>query len=224
MSPACPPPARTDHSRVRWILASALVWASSCGPAAAPGPVRDYTGPLRAPATYASDFSVDHQITAIHAEGSESFRALLEKHGGTLTIVGLAPHGSRAFTLTQEGDDVRFESQMPREMPFPPRYILIDVHRTWLIGLAQPLPDGTHESTVVAGDETETVTDTWADGRLMTRTFSRAGAPEGEGPIRITYEGGLSPDPSAPAPSRIELDNQRFGYRLVMESITRSPI
>lgn len=225
---ACSRRERTYHSGVRsTTIAIALAWAASaCGPATTTtaAPVRDYAGPLHAPSTYASDFAIDHQITAIHVQGSESFRALLEKHGDRLVMVGLAPTGSRAFTLTQEGDDVRFESQIPRELPFPARYMLIDVHRTWLVGLAQPLSDGTHETAIESGEQRETMIDVWADGRLVSRTFRRDGDTDDDPVLRIAYEGGLSPDPSAPSPSRIELDNGWFGYRLVMENISRSAL
>lgn len=205
------------------LLPLLLLFGISCGHGAVSSPLRDYTGPLRAPASYVSaDFAIDHRITAIHAEGQESFRALLEKAGNSLTIVGLGPHGSRAFTLTQRGDEVHFDSNVPRELPFPARYILIDVHRTWLVGVAGPLPDGTHESVIEAADESEIMTDVWASGRLLERAFRTEGAPEGV--VRIHYEGGLSPDPGAPPPTRIELENGRFGYRLVMENITRTAI
>lgn len=202
-------------------LVVVLLAMVACGPPPAQGPARDYAGPLEAPSSYATDFAIDHRITAIHAEGSESFRALLEKNGDRLVMVGLGPHGSRAFTLAQEGDEVRFESQLPRELPFPPRFMLVDVHRTWLLGLDRPLPDGTHETTVQTSAGPESLTETWADGRLVSRAFTR---PDVEGTIRITYEGGLSPDPSAPPPTRVELDNGWFGYRLVMDGITRRGI
>lgn len=192
----------------------------ACGPPAVQ-PVRDYAGPLHAPSTYATDFAIDHRITAVHAEGSDSFRALIEKRGDALVMVALGPHGSRAFTLAQEGDEVRFESQLPRELPFPPRFMLVDVHRTWLVALDGSRADGTHETTVETSDGPESLTETWADGRLLSRAFTR---PDVEGAIRVTYEGGLSPDPAAPPPSRVELDNGWFGYRLVMEGITRRPL
>lgn len=199
----------------------ALLVLVACGPAAIQAPVRDDAGPLEAPSSYASDFAIDHRITAIHAEGSDSFRALIEKRGDTLVMVGLGPHGARAFTLAQAGDEVRFESQLPRELPFPPRFMLVDVHRTWLLGLDRPLPDGTHRITVETPAGPESLIDTWADGRLVSRSFTR---PEVASAIRITYEGGLSPDPSAPPPTRVELDNGWFGYRLVMDGITRRGI
>jgi hypothetical protein len=214
---------RTGRLRMRWV-SLLLVLAVGCGPAAGAGPVREYAGPLGAPSGYATDFAMDHQITAVHAEGSDTFRALVEKRGDALVMVALGPHGSRAFTLAQEGDEVRFESHLPRELPFPARFILIDVHRTWLIGLDAPREDGSHERTLAIGgspgspEATETLTETWADGRLQERAFRR---PDLDGAIRVTYEGGLSPDPAAPPPARVELDNGWLGYRLVMENISR---
>lgn len=138
----------------------ALVCLVACGPSAARGPVRDESGPLRAPSSYPTDFAIDHQITAIHAEGSDTFRALVEKNGDALVMVALGPHGSRAFTLAQEGDEVRFESQLPRELPFPPRFMLVDVHRTWLVGLDAPRADGTHQSEIQTPAGVESLTDT----------------------------------------------------------------
>lgn len=198
------------------VLPFALALAA-CGPPAGATPAREYPGPLRAPSAYPTDFVVDQTVTAIHPQGSESFRAVLEKNGDTLVMVGLGPHGGRAFVLAQEGDAIRFESQLPRELPFPPRYMLLDVHRAWLLGLAgAPLSDGEHRGEV----EGEEIVETWADGRLIQRTFRRLDG-EPAGLVRITYEGGLSPDLSADPPSRVELDNGWFGYRLVLEGISR---
>lgn len=195
-------------------IVGSTVALAACG---APAPVRDYPGPLRSPAAYEGDFALDQTVTAHHPEGSDSFRAVLEKRGERLVMVGLAPHGARAFVLTQEGEEVRFESQMPRELPFPPRYMLLDVHRAWLMGLpGAPLADGVHR----ASEDGEEIVETWADGRLVARTFRRLDdLPPGL--ITIAYEGGLSPDLAAPAPARVELDNGWFGYRLVIEGITR---
>ncbi|WP_157070313.1 DUF3261 domain-containing protein [Sandaracinus amylolyticus] len=209
---------------MRTILTTILLaLALGCGPGATSRTLpQDYAGPVRAPSTYRADFAIDHQITAVHAEGSDTFRALLEKRGDALVMVALGPHGSRAFTLAQEGDaEPRFESQLPRELPFPPRFMLVDVHRTWLFGLDAARADGAHTDEITTATGPEILDETWADGRLLARSFAREGV---EGVIRITYEGGLSPDPSAPPPTRVELDNGWFGYRLVMENITRSPL
>lgn len=198
-----------------------VCWLAACGLAACGAPtqavVRDYPGTLRSPSSFAGDFALDQTVTAIHPQGRETFRAALEKHGDALVMVGLGPHGGRAFVLAQEGEAVRFESQLERELPFPPRYMLLDVHRTWLLGLpGAPLADGEHRGTI----DDEEIVETWADGRLLARAFRRLDD-QPPGQVRITYEGGLSPDLAAPAPTRIELDNEWFGYRLVIEGITR---
>lgn len=195
-------------------IALALLLAACGSPSAAP--IRDYPGPLHAPSTYPRDFALDQTVTAHHAQGSDTFRAVVEKNGDALVMVGLGPHGGRAFVLAQEGDAIRFESQLPRELPFPPRYMLLDVHRAWLLGLpGAPLADGEHQGEL----EGEEITETWADGRLLARTFRRLdGRPAGL--VRITYQGGLSTDLSAEPPTRVELDNGWFGYRLVIEGIT----
>lgn len=200
--------------RGSWALL--VVCLVACGPTGS-ALVRDYPGPLLPPSVYPTDFALDQTVTAVHQQGSDSFRAVLEKHGDSLVMVGLGPHGGRAFVLTQRGDEVRFDSQLPRELPFPARYMLLDVHRAWLIGLPDPpLADGEHR----AERDGEEIVETWADGRLVERTFRRLdGRPPGI--IRITYEGGLSPDLGASPPTRVELDNGWFGYRLVIEGITR---
>ena len=200
-----------------WVVLGLGLAIAACGPPAATAPAREYPGPLRAPSAYPTELAIDQTVTAIHPQGSDSFRAVIEKRGDTLIMVGLGPHGGRAFVLTQEGDEIRFESQLPRELPFPARYMLLDVHRAWLLGLAgAPLADGEHRAEL----EGEEIVETWADGRMIERTFRRL---DGEPPglVRITYEGGLSPDLSADPPSRVELDNGWFGYRLVLEGISR---
>lgn len=189
---------------------------AACGTRREALPPPEYPGVVRAPAAYEGDFVLDHTITAEHTEGSETFRAVVEKRGDTLVMVALGPHGGRAFTLRQDGDAVAFESQLDRELPFPPRYVLLDFHRTWLAGLpGAPLADGDHSALV----DGERVTERWDGGRLLERRFEREdGSPPGV--IVVTYEGGLSPDPAAPTPTRVVLDNGWFRYRLVVTGIS----
>lgn len=172
---------------------------------------------LHPPTDYAGDFAIDQRVTASFEARQQSFRAVLEKHGDSLVMVGLGPHGGRGFVLTQRGGDVTFESHLPEELPFPPEYMLLDVHRTWLVGLpGAPLADGEHHGTI----DDEEVTETWADGRLLSRAFRRVdGTPPGV--VTITYEGGLDPHVDAPAPTRVVLDNGWFGYRLELDELTR---
>lgn len=190
----------------------------ACGaPAARTAPPTTPPGVLHAPSDYAGDFAIDQRVTAIFQADEQSFRAVVEKHGDSLVMVALGPTGGRAFVLTQHGHDVAFESHLPRELPFPPEYMLFDVHRAWLVALpGAPLPDGSH-SAVIDGEE---VTELWADARIQTRTFRRLDDTP-PGLLTITFEGGLDPRPESPAPSRVVLDNAWFGYRLVLDQLTR---
>lgn len=166
---------------------------------------------MAAPSTYPQRFAIDQSVTAFHREGDETFRAVVEKADDRLVMVGLAPHGGRGFSITQEGETIEFENHLSRDLPFPARYMVIDLQRTWLVGLAEPMADGEHRSRI----DGELRTDTWADGLLVSRAFERPGF---DGTIRIRYEPGLAPDFDR-LPDRVELDNPWFGYRLVIESI-----
>jgi hypothetical protein len=179
-------------------------------------------GVLHAPSEYAGDFALDQRVTIgfTRPDGSQDeqgFRAVIEKRGDGIVMVALGPHGGRAFVLTQRGTDVRFESHLPEELPFPPEYMMFDVHRTWLVGVpGAPLADGEH-SAAVDGEE---IVETWSGGRLQSRSFRRLdGVPAGL--VTITYEGGLDPSLDAAAPTRVVMENGWFGYRIVLDELTR---
>lgn len=184
---------------------SLVLWA--CGhhtPQPNSGEVEPYPTVLAAPSTLGGDFAMEQEVTMTHAQGENSFRAVLQKQGDELVLVGLAPHGGRAFVLTQRGTEVSFESFMPRELPFPPEYILHDIHRAWF-------KDAPGEGGELDG---ERVTERVHDGRVLERRYERLdGRPEGA--IVVTYEGGMAPGApvSAAPPERVVLDNQWFGYR-----------
>lgn len=174
-------------------------------------------GVLHAPSDYAADFAIDQRVTAGFQEEEQSFRAVIEKRGDSLVMVALGPTGGRAFVLAQHGREVTFESHLPRELPFPPEYMLLDVHRAWLVALpGAPLADGTHTAEI----DGEEVTEVWADARVQTRTFRRLDDTP-PGLLTITFEGGLDPRVDQPAPTRVVLDNGWFGYRLVLDQLTR---
>lgn len=204
------------------VALAVMTCAAACGPRARPAqtPAPRPRGTLHPPEHYAVSFTIDQEVTAVHAAGSETFRAVIEKRGERLVMVGLGPHGGRAFTLLQEGEQVSFESQLPRELPFPPEYMLMDIHRTWLRGLPRegdaPLPDGEHEGDV----EGERVRERWLGGRLLERHFT---APQGDAPwwtVDITYEGGLG---DGSLPSRVVFDETpapEQHYRLVLDNLS----
>ena len=187
---------------------------AACGPAARPtetasGEAPGYPTVLSDPSTL-GDFAMQQEITIRHPEGENSFRAVLQKQGDTMILMVLAPHGGRAFVLTQTPAGVEYESFMPRELPFPPEYILYDVHRTWFvdapIGVSER--DGDRITSRVEGE------------RLQERRFERLdGAPEGT--ITVRYEGGLAPG----APTRAEppevtvMENGWFGYTATVRTL-----
>lgn len=212
---------------MRWAGLSALVLVATialgCGPTApregtTPRPI----GTLHAPGHYARELTIDQQVTAEYGSSSETFRAVLEKRGDRLVMVGLGPHGGRAFVLTQEGERVDWESEMPRELPFPPEFMLMDIHRAWLGGLPReggaPLADGEHEQVV----DGENVREVWEGGRLLSRSFHILTSNQAYWSVDITYEGGLG---GGTLPTRIVIDEAPTAtqrYRLVLTSLSGS--
>ncbi len=174
---------------------------------------------LRSPGEFRSDFMIEHRVTIAHRRGRHSFRAVLQKKGAEVLLVGLAPHGGRAFLLSQRGTQVRFRSWMPFEMPFPPRYILYDIHRIWLQPVS-PSREGTQRR-IAFGEE---VAERFANGRLVRRTFRRVDN-QPPGHIVVNYAGGL--DVAAPCRSpgkRIEFSNGWFGYRTSVDVRVCQPL
>jgi hypothetical protein len=205
-------------------LGCAALALAACGAPPRPpeGPPPEYPGALaapselRSPAGLGEAFALEQRVRSEYPTGAQEFRAVLQKRGDALILVGFGPHGGRGFVLQQNGAEVAFESHLPRELPFPPRFMLQDVHRAWFRGLEGPRPDGEHRG-VIDGEE---VVERWAGGRLRERTFRRLdGAPAGV--IRVTYEGGLGGEGP---PERVVLDNGWFGYRLVLTTLSHQTI
>lgn len=196
--------------------------ASSCGPPRPTGPPPEYPGTLAAPSELRSPgglgeaFALEHRVRSDSPAGTHEFRAVLQKLGDTIVIVGFGPHGGRGFTLTQRGEEIEFDSRLPEELPFPPRFMLLDVHRVWFRGLSGPLPDGEHRDEI----DGEEVVERWENGRLMERTFRRLDG-EPEGVIRVEYEGGLGGEEP---PSVVRFDNGWFGYRLTITTLSHQRI
>ncbi len=190
----------------------ALVTTAATGCASAPPrpAARPDPSVLHAPSEYPGSFLDRQNITATYGQRKQSFDAVLQKRGDELVLLGMTPFGSRAFVLKQSGLDVSFQSFVPQELPFPPRYILFDVHRVFFDGAGpggQPLADGMHEAT----HDGEVVTERWQDGKLQQRRIRRVnGDPAGE--VVVDYDGGLTP--GAAPPTHIAFVNGWYGYRL----------
>jgi hypothetical protein len=187
------------------------------------------------PATIARNFLDRQHITATYGGRTAQFDAVLQKRGGELTLLALTPFGSRGFVLHQVGADVSFQSFVSQPMPFPPKYILIDVQRVFFAwaqpeGVTHALDGGAdntaeappQDGEIRAEREGEIEVERWQGGRLRRRTFRRAdGEPRGE--IVIDYEGdGMARDGSAPP--HVTFVNGWYGYRLEIATVSHQPL
>lgn len=176
----------------------------------------EYPCVLHDPATLPGDFLV-RQSLAIRArhdgkpvEGQ--LDAVVQKQGDTLMIVGLGPMNVKAFTLTHRGDRIEFIQYLGPELPFSPRDMLVDVHRIWWKRLAVPAEAG--YSGLVRGElDGEAVEETWRDGEVRARVFTRPGSAL-QGAVRIELGPGCGPIRCEPA--SVTLHNEWFDYTLTI--------
>lgn len=200
---------------MRFAFAAWLLVA--CGPPPPPRVPADYPGALSRPSALRAPglgeaFALEQRVRSESSQGVYEFRAIMQRQGDTLIVVGLGPHGGRGFVLTQRGDEVEFESYLPQELPFPPRYMLLDIHRAWFMGLDGPREDGEHREER-GGEE---IVERWEGGLLRERTFRRLDGEPG-GVIRVTYEPGLG---GAEPPREVTLHNGWFGYTLTITTLS----
>jgi hypothetical protein len=173
----------------------------------------EYPGELVPTDQLSGGFMARQRVTAHHGRGSTSFEGILQLAEGTLLLVGLTPFGTKAFVVQQRGLEVDLQVHVPVELPFSPRNVLLDIHRTLFIGVpGAPHADGIHESTRAG----ERIVEHWRDARLRKRTFTRTdGDPPGT--IVVTY-GDAGLQPGVPPP-KAKLQNGWFDYRLEIETL-----
>jgi hypothetical protein len=208
----------TTTRRFPFLLAAALL---ALAPACAhEGPPPAAAAPLPPPApadippadALPGTFTVRQKLKATSAKGGGSFEAVLQKRPGTLTLVGITPYGSRAFLLEQTGSEVQFTSYIPRDLPFPPTFVLLDIHRVLDAWLGGPPAGGQGErSDRKMGEQ---IHERWQGGRLVERTFTRVtGDPPGV--ITATYQG----DGPSGLPAHVKLVNTRLGYDITIDTV-----
>jgi hypothetical protein len=207
---------RVRRSTLSAVASVCIIAACASGPRPSGKPLResDYPGALVDSALLPSMFA-RQRIEARFGEHTMSFQAVLQVDAGVLSLLALTPYGTRAFLLEQRGQAVHFERYVDRELPFPPRFILVDVHRALFNGaypLATPQPDGTHS----VERDGERITERWHGGSVRERAFERLdGKPAGV--LRITYaEPGLR---AGGTPPRIDIHNVWFDYALVIKTL-----
>jgi hypothetical protein len=216
---------------VRWPATIVLCAAAACAQGAAKEADWPAVGILLAPATYPGDFLDRQRIVATYKGRTAAFDAVVQKKGDELTLVGLTPFGSRAFAIRQVGGVASFESFVPQTLPFPARYILVDVERVFFPWTDAPPPtDGERRFS----RDSEAVAERWEGGKLRRRTFARDGTspaspergrnvesgPPGE--IVIDYDGGMAPG-GAPPP-HVSFDNGQYGYHLEITTLSHQPL
>lgn len=191
---------------------AAWLWACSGQPARPPKLTDEmYAWTLRTPQALGADFLWQQRLTARFGPRSESIKVAVQKVADRLTIVGLTPFATKAFVLEQQGDAVTFKKMIDRDMPFPPRFVLVDLQRAYL-PLGPPHPADGESQEVLDG---ERVTQLFAKGQLIERRFARLDSqPRGEIVIRYSQyrDDGL--------PGRIVLDNKWFGYQLEVATLS----
>lgn len=195
-------------------------WLAGCAAPSRP-PLRDadYPGELLAPERLGGDVLWQQRVTAIWGEGEQrGFDAAVQKQGDRLTVIGLSPVSGPGFVLVLEHGTVTLTNQAGMEVPFPPRFVILDVQRVFFPWLANGA-SGERTTGEACG---ERITEVRSAGRLVERKFERLdGKPAGA--ITVQYEWGDA-DPSRRAPMRATLDNAWFGYRLVIDTHTEAAL
>ena len=174
----------------------------------------EYPGVLHDPRTLPHDFMVRQSLTIrTRREGKPveaELDAVLQKQGETLLIVGLGPMNAKAFTITQRGDRIELTRFMGPRLPFSPRDVVVDVHRVFFKRLPPPTQAG--YSGVVRGElDGELVEETWRDGQVRARVFTRPGSTL-RGAIRVQLGAGCGPIHCEPESATLR--NEWFGYTL----------
>jgi uncharacterized protein DUF3261 len=177
-------------------------------------PADGYPGVLHDPLEWPDSFTVRQSITISAKRDGRivegQLDAVMQKQDDTLVIVALGPMNSRAFTLTQRGRTVEFvPSAAGPELPFPPRYILVDVHRVFF---SAPLP-GAGTGVVRGQRDGEQVEERWEHGELRSRSFTRPGS-KLAGAVRIEYGRGCRFERCHP--DSVTVRNEWFGYTLTI--------
>jgi hypothetical protein len=195
---------------------TAIVEQPGEGPQESENPQVGYPGELISTERMSHDFLARQKLSGKFGDRNFEFEAVLQLRKGTLTVLGLTPFGTKAFVLEQTGTEVSFKPLIDREIPFPPEYMLQDIHRVWFWHVQLPWGDDPpaeqNPSVEVAN---ERVTETWTENGLVRRTFERLDGAR-EGVIRIDYVGGHR---TGRPPKQVVIENGWFGYRLEITTV-----
>lgn len=195
------------------ILALTLA-ACSPRPSQPPDPSQmRYPGVMASPEALAEhpDFLARQSLVGRYGPREVHGEVVVQKRGGTLTLIGMSAFGSKAFVIQQDAEGVRSQEILPGSLPFPAQFMLLDVHRAMFMGLSEKT-DGEHRGR----RDGELVRETRAGGKLLRRSFRRLDR-RPRGTITIDYVGGMT---GSRPPAKIVLDNQWFGYTVEISTVS----
>ncbi|MBK9071556.1 MAG: DUF3261 domain-containing protein [Myxococcales bacterium] len=181
-----------------------------------------YPYKLKAPADLHPDLAASQTIEVRSlgdaAGAPQAFNAMLQKHRETLLVVGVGPMNTRAFTIEQSATQVVYERYMGPPMRISPRGVIVDIQRVFYARV--PRTSGACDGELAADVGDERVVESWRDGDLVRRTFTRAGYAE---PIAVEFvyatpSGGPALCRDGTDAARVTLRNPWFGYELAIEN------
>lgn len=207
---------------ISWVLFALLAsYVASVSCSARRGPPRPVAWVLRSPEAFFGDFMLYHEIEIRYGETERTMQAVLQLRGDTLTLIGLTPFGTRAFVLRQQGDsepeftNYLSEDNETRNFGFDPRFILVDIQRTFIELIDGHPPENGERSACVGEEE---LVELWRDGRLLERRFRQRGRAERVGQFVVSY--GAEGYRFGEEPSRIDIRNERLGYELTLRTLS----
>jgi hypothetical protein len=207
-------------SYARRIVCMGLVLCMGCAsaPPRPSGPAlqaEDYPGALRSSELLPNGLSFRQRVTARFRGQDGSFMAVVETDAGHLRMLALTPFGMRAFLIEQTGQQLAFTSYVEQKMPFPPRFVLLDLHRAFFLGSGEP---PLREGERVFTRDGEEIRERFHEGALVARSYRRLdGKPAGS--IDIEYQGGMH---GFTPPDVLVLHNGWFGYTLTITTLSEN--
>jgi hypothetical protein len=149
-------------------------------------------------------FVVEQRIKGTYRGGEVGLDCVVQFKDKKLTVLGLTPFGTRAFSIEQTGTAVKFEKYVERDLPVQPEMVLYDIHRVFFRGLPPDVSQGQNYS--------DQVTELRSGDYVVERRFQNM-----EGPtnlVVISFDG-----PPAPivAP-HVKIANTAFAYAVEIEN------
>lgn len=158
------------------------------------------------------DFLTRQALVGRYGEREFHGEVVVQKKGGALTLIGVTPFGAKAFVVQQDAQGVRGEEKLKGTLPFPPAFMLLDVHRTLFMRLSEGTGDGTRRGERAG----EAMSEEWQGGKLLRRTYRRLDR-KPKGTITVTYVDGMAGEQP---PKVMRLDNGWFGYSVEITTLS----